>query len=79
MGPALRIFSHPRRNPEKGPALLRKALFGLDALADLKSFSWNPAVEAQAIDGAHSIEQTNRVFACRLVTRNRSRVYHSHI
>src|SRR5712672_1695324 len=35
MGPALRIFKHPRRNPEKGPALLRKALFGLDTLADL--------------------------------------------
>jgi superfamily II DNA or RNA helicase len=31
---------------------------------------WNPAVEAQAIDRAHRIGQTNRVFAYRLITRN---------
>jgi SNF2 family DNA or RNA helicase len=30
---------------------------------------WNPAVEAQAIDRAHRIGQTNQVFACRLVAR----------
>jgi superfamily II DNA or RNA helicase len=31
---------------------------------------WNPAVEAQAIDRAHRIGQTNRVFAYRLITRD---------
>jgi len=30
---------------------------------------WNPAVEAQAIDRAHRIGQTNRVFAYRLIAR----------
>src|SRR6202051_3395021 len=35
MGPTLRIFNYPHRIPGKGPALLRKALFGLDALAGL--------------------------------------------
>ena len=30
---------------------------------------WNPAVEAQAIDRAHRIGQTNQVFACRLIAR----------
>jgi SNF2 family DNA or RNA helicase len=31
---------------------------------------WNPAVEAQAIDRAHRIGQTNRVFAYRLIARD---------
>ncbi len=31
---------------------------------------WNPAVEAQAIDRAHRIGQTNQVFAYRLITRD---------
>ncbi len=31
---------------------------------------WNPAVEAQAIDRAHRIGQTSRVFAYRLITRD---------
>ena len=31
---------------------------------------WNPAVEAQAVDRAHRIGQTNRVFAYRLITRD---------
>jgi SNF2 family DNA or RNA helicase len=31
---------------------------------------WNPAVEAQAIDRAHRIGQSQRVFAYRLITRN---------
>lgn len=31
---------------------------------------WNPAVEAQAIDRAHRMGQTNRVFAYRLIARN---------
>lgn len=31
---------------------------------------WNPAVEAQAVDRAHRIGQTERVFAYRLITRN---------
>jgi len=31
---------------------------------------WNPAVEAQAIDRAHRIGQTNRVFASRLIARD---------
>jgi hypothetical protein len=31
---------------------------------------WNPAVEAQAIDRAHRIGQTQRVFAYRLIARN---------
>jgi SNF2 family DNA or RNA helicase len=31
---------------------------------------WNPAVEAQAIDRAHRIGQTNRVFAYRLIVRD---------
>jgi hypothetical protein len=30
---------------------------------------WNPAVEAQAIDRAHRIGQTNQVFAYRLIAR----------
>jgi len=30
---------------------------------------WNPAVEAQAIDRAHRIGQTQRVFAYRLIVR----------
>ena len=31
---------------------------------------WNPAVEAQAIDRAHRIGQSQKVFAYRLITRN---------
>lgn len=31
---------------------------------------WNPAVEAQAIDRAHRIGQTQRVFAYRLIARD---------
>ncbi len=31
---------------------------------------WNPAVEAQAIDRAHRVGQTNRVFAYRLICRD---------
>ena len=31
---------------------------------------WNPAVEAQAIDRAHRIGQSKRVFAYRLIARN---------
>jgi superfamily II DNA or RNA helicase len=31
---------------------------------------WNPAVEAQAIDRAHRIGQTKRVFAYRMITRD---------
>jgi superfamily II DNA or RNA helicase len=31
---------------------------------------WNPAVEAQAVDRAHRIGQTNRVIAYRLIARN---------
>jgi SNF2 family DNA or RNA helicase len=31
---------------------------------------WNPAVEAQAIDRAHRIGQTRRVFAARLIARD---------
>jgi SNF2 family DNA or RNA helicase len=31
---------------------------------------WNPAVEAQAIDRAHRIGQTKRVFAYRIICRN---------
>ena len=31
---------------------------------------WNAAVEAQAIDRAYRIGQTNRVFAYRLITRD---------
>jgi SNF2 family DNA or RNA helicase len=31
---------------------------------------WNPAVEAQAIDRAHRIGQTERVFAARLIARD---------
>ena len=31
---------------------------------------WNPAVEAQAIDRAHRIGQTNQVFACRLIAKD---------
>ena len=30
---------------------------------------WNPAVEAQAIDRAHRLGQTKRVFAYRMITR----------
>jgi len=32
---------------------------------------WNPAVEAQAIDRAHRIGQTQQVFAYRLIARIR--------
>jgi SNF2 family DNA or RNA helicase len=31
---------------------------------------WNPAVEAQAVDRAHRIGQTNQVFAYRLIARD---------
>ena len=31
---------------------------------------WNPAVEAQAVDRAHRLGQTQRVFAYRLIARN---------
>jgi len=31
---------------------------------------WNPAVEAQAVDRAHRIGQTRRVFAARLIARD---------
>jgi superfamily II DNA or RNA helicase len=31
---------------------------------------WNPAVEAQAIDRAHRIGQTQQVFACRLIAKD---------
>jgi SNF2 family DNA or RNA helicase len=31
---------------------------------------WNPAVEAQAVDRAHRIGQTRRVFAYRLIARD---------
>ena len=31
---------------------------------------WNPAVEAQAIDRAHRIGQTQRVFAYRLIAKD---------
>ena len=31
---------------------------------------WNPAVEAQAVDRAHRIGQTQRVFAYRLIARD---------
>ena len=31
---------------------------------------WNPAVEAQAIDRAHRVGQTNRVFAYRLICKD---------
>ncbi|MEI6037254.1 MAG: DEAD/DEAH box helicase, partial [Planctomycetota bacterium] len=31
---------------------------------------WNPAVEAQAVDRAHRIGQTRRVFAYRLIAKD---------
>src|SRR5208282_1706727 len=31
---------------------------------------WNPAIEAQAVDRAHRIGQTRRVFAYRLIARD---------
>lgn len=31
---------------------------------------WNPAVEAQAVDRAHRIGQTRKVFAYRLIARD---------
>lgn len=31
---------------------------------------WNPVIEAQAIDRAHRIGQVNKVFACRIISRD---------